>query len=1017
MENDNLDSNQKLVLDIKGRIETSSHDERQKMLDDLYSKWIVKSDRSNTFFTYLDIALKNFNLDINNLQVGTFERAKKTVIYQLTYLRVQFEKEDLTFSEKNIYEEKFTKLFRSVVDADNAISSSLFLMSSMTLEDIGKEKKTKHDLFRYTEINYDKLNPWQTLLIYLSDQVQRKEYKRYVVENKGICYEKIFNEAGYNTHAWKKAMTIKEFVQDQTRKEYNFAMWQNLTHAKDNLTACVNYLTSCPGPEFEDLNKQRNVYSFNNGIYITKKFDDENDLWKDLWIPFEGPGAIKIGESIVSCKLFNIDFHDCQFDDWFDIIKEKCPHFKSVMEYQRWPEEVQRWLCILIGRMMYPIGELDNWQVMPYLLGMAGTGKSLSTNTPVMLSTGKFKMSQDIEIGDKLMGDDSKPRNVIATSKGPDKLYRVKQVKGDDYIVNGAHVLSLRMTYINYRYDGRPQNEFRIINGKKYRVGETVDIEVDDYLKLSQGQKKALKGYKVPVVFPKVEVPIDPYIIGAWLGDGTSANIGFTNQDAAVLHYLAHKLPEYNSYLELTTSTFGYRFQYLNKKDKIRDKFKELNLLNNKHIPDIYKYNNRENQLKLLAGLLDTDGHYIKEGHSYDFVQKNYTIAKDVEFIARCLGFSSTVVECKKGCMWKGEYKEGTYYRQEISGNGIEDIPCLIPRKKASPRAQIKNNLHTGITVEPVEQSYYDQGPEYKLRYSFQIDGNQRYLLGDHTVTHNSTILENIVKLLYDIEDVGILSNNIEKKFGVAPLSKKKIFIGPEIKGNLQLEQAELQSMISGESMTMAEKMLAPFTTPFLVPGMCAGNDLPNFTDNSGSMTRRFIVFYLGYKIKRGHGDTKLPKKIQAEIAYVIQAANKGYLKTVNENGKTGIWDMLPPFFAETQEEMAENTNGLTHFLNTDLVNLGNDGKDENGIELYCREKVFVAAFNDHCNESHFGKNKWTTQYYAGPFSDFNITVKKGIQRRYPNKPGNPSYTGAFIFGVDVKESQITNKVAEDDDD
>ncbi len=1010
MENDNLDQIQRLAVRIKDTIETSSYDECRNILDELYGKWIMRGNASFNLFDYLDTAISNFNLDKDTIQIGLFERAKKTVIYQLTALRIKFEKANLDANDKNLYEEKFTKLFRAVIDADNAISSSLFLKSSMTLEDIGSEKKTKHDLFRYTEVDYGKLNPWQTLLIYLGDQLQRKEYRRYLVGEKAMCYEKIYNDKGYNTHAWKKAMSIKEFIQDSTKKEYNFAMWQNLTHAKDNLEACSKYFTSCPGPEFEDLVKQRNVYSFKNGIYITKKWDTEYECWKDQWIPFEGKGSIKIGESIVSCKLFDTHFNNCEFTDtgdkhWFSIISENCPNFVSVMNGQKWPEEVQKWMCILIGRMMYEVGDLDNWQVMPYLLGLAGTGKSCSYNTPVMLSTGKFKMVQDIEIGDKLMGDDSTQRNVIAVSRGPDKLYRVKQVRGDDYIVNSSHVLSLKMTYLSNKPTGIKKTENRIINGKKYKVGDIVDITVDDYLKLSQGQKKALKGYKVPVIFPEIDVKVDPYLIGLWLGDGNSENVGFTSQDTTLLHYLAHKLPEYNCYLYNVDDKYHYRFQSLitgNGNNELKEYLKKLNLLNNKHIPDCYKYNSRENQLKILAGLLDTDGNYDKKGHCYDFIQKNYTLAKDVEFVARCLGFSSTVVECKKGCMYKGEYKEGTYYRQTICGNGIEEIPCLIPRKKAHPRNQIKNNLHTGITVEPVEQEYYDKGPEYKLRYSIQIDGNQRYLLGDHTVTHNSTILENIIKLLYDTEDIGVLSNNMEKKFGVGPLVDKKIFIGPEIKDNLSLEQAEFQSMISGESMQVAIKNVMAKTVKFNVPGICAGNQLPNFTDNAGSMIRRFIVFPFDHKVKKG--DTKLGSKIQKEIAYIIQACNKGYLATIEEHGKSGIWEILPEYFKETQNSMAENTNSLTHFLKSNLVTFGKDGKDEKDVELYCREKVFVAAFNDHCREAHFASTKWTSQFYSGPFSDFNIRIIKQGYKRYPNKPGAESYGGIFFMGVDLKD-------------
>jgi intein/homing endonuclease len=62
-------------------------------------------------------------------------------------------------------------------------------------------------------------------------------------------------------------------------------------------------------------------------------------------------------------------------------------------------------------------------------------------------------------------------------------------------------------------------------------------------------------------------------------------------------------------------------------------------MINNKHIPHIYKCNSSENRLKLLAGLIDSDGHLIKNG-GYEFTQKNEKLMDDVIYLARSLGFS-----------------------------------------------------------------------------------------------------------------------------------------------------------------------------------------------------------------------------------------------------------------------------------------------------------------------------------------------------------------------------------------
>ena len=301
----------------------------------------------------------------------------------------------------------------------------------------------------------------------------------------------------------------------------------------------------------------------------------------------------------------------------------------------------------------------------PPTVVVIGKRGCMMRDTPLIMENGKFKMVQDIKIGDKLMGDDSTPRTVLSLCQGEDKMYKIRQKSGMEYIVNSDHILSL----------------------KKYKKGEIVDIKVKDYLILSNEQKAALKGYKVPIVFPLKDVPLDPYIIGLWLGDESS------------IDYLAHKLPEFKQILNT------------------------LSLIDNKHIPDVYKYNSRENQLKLLAGILDTDGYY---NSNYDIIHKNYVLVKDIEYVSRCLGFTANVVECNKKSQTGAEE---IYYRQSISGVGLEDIPCLIPRKQAFFQTRKKNNLHSDIEIEPFGEDIY---------YGFQLDGNQRFLLADFTVTHNS---------------------------------------------------------------------------------------------------------------------------------------------------------------------------------------------------------------------------------------------------------------------------------------
>ena len=62
-----------------------------------------------------------------------------------------------------------------------------------------------------------------------------------------------------------------------------------------------------------------------------------------------------------------------------------------------------------------------------------------------------------------------------------------------------------------------------------------------------------------------------------------------------------------------------------------------------------------------------------------------------------------------------------------------------------------------------------------------------------------------------------------------------------------------------------------------------------------------------------------------------------------------------------------------------------------------------MGAFNEFCREKRFKHTKWTSQFYTGPLSDFNVRIVTKCIKRYPNKPGAETYGGIFFIGVDVK--------------
>lgn len=328
-----------------------------------------------------------------------------------------------------------------------------------------------------------------------------------------------------------------------------------------------------------------------------------------------------------------------------------------------------------------------------------------------MMYDGTIKMVQDIWPGELIMGDDSTPRTVLSTCTGHEQMYRVRPRKGEPYEVNESHILSLK--YVQKR-------------NKKH--GQVLDISVLDYLKTSSDFKhNEVRGYRVPVIFPHKDVPFDPYMFGYWLGDGASKSAVISSQDSTVLHYFHRTLGQYGLHIDYIS---GYDYRIKGPKPNYFFKtLKELGVIGNKHIPMIYKCNSRQLQLQVLAGLIDSDGSAIRGG--WDFIQKNEKLFDDVLFLCRSLGFACYKKKCKKICTnAPGGPKIGTYFRCTITGKGVEEVPCKVPRKRLEKREQIKDVLSVGIKLEKLNVGQY---------FGFQLDGNHRYVLGDFTVTHNTT--------------------------------------------------------------------------------------------------------------------------------------------------------------------------------------------------------------------------------------------------------------------------------------
>lgn len=231
---------------------------------------------------------------------------------------------------------------------------------------------------------------------------------------------------------------------------------------------------------------------------------------------------------------------------------------------------------------------------------------------------------------------------------------------------------------------------------------------------------------------------------------------------------------------------------------------------------------------------------------------------------------------------------------------------------------------------------------------------------------------------MFEPSDVGMLSNNIERKFGISSFYDKYLFVAPEIKSDLQLEQAEFQSMVSGESVQVAFKFRDARTVDWKVPGIMAGNEVPGWIDNSGSISRRIVVFEFMRKVV--DGDMELKNKLQRELPSIILKCNRAYHEAVRACGSDNIWNHLPEYFRRTKEELTESTNPITHFMNSGKLQYGDP-------QAYMPMDTLKRAFQAHCEENNFRKMRLTKDKFEPAMFEFGLTLEKnnnGISRRYP---------------------------------
>lgn len=240
-----------------------------------------------------------------------------------------------------------------------------------------------------------------------------------------------------------------------------------------------------------------------------------------------------------------------------------------------------------------------------------------------------------------------------------------------------------------------------------YTKGEIIRIHKQEITPFIQKKFRYVEPF---IYYEQQDVPIPPYILGIWLGDGNSASLGLTNIDKCIISEWkqygiseglkiranhqktrtteVHDHEEGEVYCYYITAGNGNTNQGRHK-NNVLSKFKALNLIENKHIPKIYIENSKTVRTELLAGLIDTDG--TLSNQSYEITQKNKQLSDDIVTLAKSLGFVTTIKESLKKCTNSKINHRGIYYRIYISINMSTPLVNVRCERKKHDVSTCKN--------------------------------------------------------------------------------------------------------------------------------------------------------------------------------------------------------------------------------------------------------------------------------------------------------------------------------------
>jgi predicted phage terminase large subunit-like protein len=359
------------------------------------------------------------------------------------------------------------------------------------------------------------------------------------------------------------------------------------------------------------------------------------------------------------------------------------------------------------------------------------SAKAQPLDATIYTPTGPVRMG-DLAVGDFVVGVNGQKTKVLGIfPQGEKDIYRVTFTDGSSTECTDDHLWEVSKHTFGRKPVVLPLSEIR----KQLR------------------EKDGKRIYRIPVAnpveFEKLDLPIDPYLMGVLLGDGNlcSGSTIFSSADSEIIEHVRSALPS-GLILKKTSErqgTYDYRITSGVKtgpkvsRNPVTTSLRELGLFAKnsfeKFIPDSYRYSCIEDRVALLQGLLDTDGSANRTCRSQIVFTTVSGALRDqvVELVQSLGGVASLYTPARNSFRYRGEKKVGALsYRVNIK------LPPEIVPFRLTRKADIYSPERTRPPSRTIESVEYVGRKQAQCIYV--EDERHLYLTDGFIATHNTTI-------------------------------------------------------------------------------------------------------------------------------------------------------------------------------------------------------------------------------------------------------------------------------------